>query len=87
LCALGFYNKRDTVISVESPDPALAKFPFPVPTAYLTVLRHHIGIMAVSTRQFLGASVKYTPTPAAEEWIKNLATDKEEYARVVTNGT
>ena len=86
LCALGLYDKKDTVISVESLDPALAKVPFPVPTTYLTVLRHYIDIMAVASRQFLGAFVKFAPTPAAEEWIKSLATDKEEYAKVVTNG-
>ena len=42
--------------------------------------------MAVASRQFLGAFVKYAPNPAAEEWINTLATDKEEYAGVVTNG-
>ncbi|KAF9646931.1 cytochrome P450 oxidoreductase [Thelephora ganbajun] len=86
LCTLGLYDKKDTVISVESLDPALAKVPFPVPTTYLTVLRHYIDIMAVASRQFLGAIIKYAPTPAAEGWIKTLATDKEEYAKVVTNG-
>ena len=86
LCALGLYDKKDTIIGVESLDPALAKVPFPVPTTYLTVLRHYIDIMAVASRQFLGAFVKYAPTPAAEEWIKTLATDKEQYAKVVTSG-
>jgi NADPH-ferrihemoprotein reductase len=86
LCALGLYDKKDSVIGVESLDPALAKVPFPVPTTYLTVLRHYIDIMAVASRQFLGAFAKYAPTPAAEEWIKTLATDKEQYAKVVGNG-
>jgi len=86
LCALGLYDKKDTVINVESLDPALAKVPFPVPTTYLTVLRHYVDVMAVASRQFLGAFVKHAPTPAAEEWIKTLATDKGEYAKVVTNG-
>ena len=26
------------------------------------------------------------PSPAAKEWVKTLATDKEEYTRVVTSG-
>ena len=43
MCALGLYDKKDAVISVESLDPALAKVPFPVPTTYLTVLRHYSG--------------------------------------------
>ena len=67
LCALGLYDKKDTVINVESLDPALAKVPFPVPTTYLTVLRHYIGIMEVVSRQFLGAFIKFAPTPTAEE--------------------
>ena len=86
LCALGLYDKKDTVIGVESLDPALAKVPFPVPTTYQTVLRHYVDIMAVASRQFLGAFVKHAPTPAAEEWIKTLAADKEQYAKVVGNG-
>ena len=86
LCALGLYDKKDTVINVESLDPALAKVPFPVPTTYLTVLRHYVDVMAVASRQFLGAFVKYAPSPAAEEWIKTLATDKEQYAKVVADG-
>src|SRR5579863_5342283 len=44
LCATGLSEKRDTVIGIESLDPALAKVPFPVPTTYATVLRHYIDI-------------------------------------------
>ena len=51
LCALGLSEKRDTVIGIESLDPALAKVPFPVPTTYATVLRHYIDISAVAGRQ------------------------------------
>jgi len=86
LCALGLYNKKDTVIGVDSLDPALAKVPFPVPTTYATVLRHYIDISSVASRQFLGAFVKYAPSHAAENVIKRLSTDKEEYHKVVTNG-
>ena len=86
LCALGLFDKRDTVINVESLDPALAKVPFPVPTTYGTVLRHYIDIMGVASRQFLGAFIKFAPNSTAEGWIKTLATNKEEYAKVVTNG-
>ena len=86
LCALGLYDKKGAVINVESLDPALAKVPFPAPTTYLTVLRHYVDIMAVASRQFLGAFVKYAPTPAAQEWIKILATDKDQYAKVVGQG-
>ncbi|KAJ3530978.1 hypothetical protein NM688_g7636 [Phlebia brevispora] len=58
LCALGLHDKRDTVINIESLDPALAKVPFPVPTTYGTVLRHYIDISALAGRQILGVLSK-----------------------------
>lgn len=86
LCALGLYTKRETVIGIESLDPALAKVPFPVPTTYGTVLRHYIDISAVAGRQILGPLSKYAPTPDAEAFLKNLNTNKEVYSRVVADG-
>ncbi|EED86084.1 predicted protein [Postia placenta Mad-698-R] len=87
LCALGLVEKKDTVINIESLDPALAKVPFPVPTTYITVLRHYIDVSAVVGRQILGVMSKFAPTPEAEAFLKNLNTNKEEYATVVTNGS
>ncbi|KIP05352.1 hypothetical protein PHLGIDRAFT_128913 [Phlebiopsis gigantea 11061_1 CR5-6] len=86
LCALGLYEKKDTVISIESLDPALAKVPFPVPTTYATVLRHYIDISALVGRQILGALSKYAPTPEAEATLKDLNSNKERYNAVVANG-
>ena len=86
LCALGLSAKKDNVIGIESLDPALAKVPFPVPTTYLTVLRHYIDISAVAGRQILGTLSKFAPTPEAEAFLKNLSTDKETYHRVVAEG-
>jgi len=86
LCVLGLHDKRDTVISIESLDPALAKVPFPVPTTYGTVLRHYIDISAVAGRQILGTLSKFGPHPKAEEYLRNLNTNKEEYHRVVHDG-
>lgn len=86
LCCLGLFEKKDSVISIESLDPALAKVPFPVPTTYITVLRHYIDISAVAGRQILGALSKYAPSPEAEAALKKLNTDKEQYFNVVTNG-
>jgi len=86
LCALGLSEKRDTVIGIESLDPALAKVPFPVPTTYATVLRHYIDISAVAGRQILGVLAKFGPTPEAEAYLRNLNTQKEEYHAVVTEG-
>ncbi|KAF9236519.1 hypothetical protein BU15DRAFT_49954 [Melanogaster broomeanus] len=86
LCTLGLFNKKDTVINIDSLDPALAKVPFPVPTTYGTVLRHYIDISAVTGRQMLGVLSRFAPSPEAEVFLKNLNTDKEGYAAVVTNG-
>lgn len=86
LCVLGLREKQDTVIGIESLDPALAKVPFPVPTTYGTVLRHYIDISAVAGRQILGSLSKFAPTPEAEAFLKNLNTNKEEYHRVVHDG-
>ncbi|KIJ07743.1 hypothetical protein PAXINDRAFT_89908 [Paxillus involutus ATCC 200175] len=86
LCALGLYNKKDTVINIDSLDPALAKVPFPVPTTYGTVLRHYADISAVAGRQMLGVLSKFAPSPEAEACLKSLSSDKEEYATIITNG-
>ena len=83
---LGLHDKRDTVIGIESLDPALAKVPFPVPTTYGTVLRHYIDISAVAGRQILGSLSKFAPTPEAEAFLKNLNTNKAEYHTVVADG-
>jgi NADPH-ferrihemoprotein reductase len=86
LCALGLYDKKDTVIGIESLDPALAKVPFPVPTTYETVLRHYIDISAVAGRQMLGTLSKFAPTPEAAERLYRLSSNKEEYLYTVANG-
>ncbi|KAF7346044.1 NADPH--cytochrome P450 reductase [Mycena sanguinolenta] len=86
LCALGLYDKKDAVIGIESLDPALAKVPFPVPTTYATVLRHYIDISAVVGRQILGSLSKFAPTPEAEEVMKTLNSNKEEYHNIIANG-
>ncbi|KAH8104496.1 cytochrome P450 oxidoreductase [Cristinia sonorae] len=86
LCALGLHDKKDTVINIESLDPALAKVPFPVPTTYVTVLRHYIDISAVAGRQMLGVLAKFAPNPEAEATLKTLNSNKEEYTAVVADG-
>lgn len=86
LLALGLYDKKDTVINIESLDPALAKVPFPVPTTYVTVLRHYIDISALVGRQILGVLSKFAPSPEAEATLKTLNTNKEEYNTIVHNG-
>ncbi|KAF9026112.1 putative cytochrome P450 oxidoreductase [Hymenopellis radicata] len=70
LCALGLYDKKDTVIGIESLDPALAKVPFP----------------ALAGRQILGTFAKFAPTPEAEAFMREVNTNKDTYHNVVANG-
>ncbi|KAJ7725377.1 putative cytochrome P450 oxidoreductase [Mycena metata] len=86
LYTLGLFDKKDNVIGIESLDPALAKVPFPVPTTYATVLRHYIDISAVAGRQILGSLSKFAPNPEAEEAMKTLNSNKEEYHNIIANG-
>ncbi|KAF9517218.1 hypothetical protein BS47DRAFT_1339960 [Hydnum rufescens UP504] len=83
LCALGLYDKRDTVIGIESLDPALAKVPFPVPTTYATVLRHYIDISTVAGRQILNILARFSPNPVAASELSKIGSDKEYYSLVV----
>jgi NADPH-ferrihemoprotein reductase len=86
LCALGLHGKKDDIIGIESLDPALAKVPFPVPTTYVTVLRHYIDISAVAGRQILGTLAKFAPNPDAEAFLKTMSTNKEEYHKIIAGG-
>jgi NADPH-ferrihemoprotein reductase len=86
LHALGLWDKKDQVINIESLDPALAKVPFPVPTTYISVLRHYVDISAVVGRQILGNLAKFTPSPEAEAFLRALNTDKALYSEIITHG-
>jgi NADPH-ferrihemoprotein reductase len=86
LFALGLWDKKDQVINIDSLDPALAKVPFPVPTTYISVLRHYIDISAVVGRQILGNLAKFTPSPETEAFLRALNTDKALYGEIITHG-
>lgn len=83
---MGLYHKKDTVINIESLDPALAKVPFPVPTTYATVLRNYIDISALAGRQILGVLSKFAPSPEAETVLREFNTNKDRYQAVVAHG-
>jgi NADPH-ferrihemoprotein reductase len=83
---LGAKNRRNAVINIESLDPALAKVPFPVPTTYVTALRHYLDISAVAGRQMLSSLSKIAPSQSAADTLLSLSQDKELYANVVAKG-
>ncbi|KAG1743298.1 uncharacterized protein EDB91DRAFT_1335900 [Suillus paluster] len=80
LCALGLYDKKDTVINVDSLDPALAKVPFPVPSTYITVL-----LLSLVVR-FSVLSQSLHPLRRLRHSCVTLPSNKEDYAAVVANG-
>ncbi|KAI8084726.1 uncharacterized protein BX664DRAFT_171383 [Halteromyces radiatus] len=77
---LGLTDKLDAVVMVKAIDPAASKqYPFPVPATYRAIFRHYLDICAPVSRQSLMPLVEYAPTEASKEFLKLLATDKDEY--------
>ncbi|RIA87265.1 NADPH-dependent cytochrome P450 oxidoreductase [Glomus cerebriforme] len=77
---LGLWEKRDTVVTVESTDPSASKkYPFPVPTTYATIFRHYLDIHALTSRQFIATLANYAPTEAGKSKLTTLGQDKEAY--------
>lgn len=85
LAVLGLLSKRDTIINVESLDPALAKVPFPVPTTYEAVFRHYLDIAAHASRQTLSNLAKYAPTPEAQAELAKIGSDKAYFQQKVAD--
>ncbi|KAI7860075.1 hypothetical protein BDC45DRAFT_564088 [Circinella umbellata] len=84
--SLGLEEKLDTVIRVTATDETSAKkSPFPQPTTYRAMMRHYLDICQIPSRDVLQMLVRFAPTPEAGETIKKLATDKDEYKRVVVD--
>ena len=73
---LGLGEKRDTIISIESLDPTLAKVPFPVPATYEAIFRHYLDVSARASRQTLASLARYAPTPEAQAKLERWGSDK-----------
>ncbi|GBC06951.1 hypothetical protein RclHR1_07160009 [Rhizophagus clarus] len=77
---LGLWEKRDTIITVESIDPsATKKYPFPVPTTYATIFRNYLDIHAPISRQSIATLANFAPTEEGKSKLSNLGSDKEVY--------
>ena len=83
VAVLGLQDRRQTVVAIESLDPALAKVPFPTPATYDAIIRHYIDISAVASRQTVAFLARYAPTEVARERMTRWGTDKEAYAAEV----
>ncbi|KAK9320725.1 hypothetical protein V1517DRAFT_197856 [Lipomyces orientalis] len=84
LSVLGLTEKRDTVISVTAIDPT-AKVPFPNPTTYDAVVRYHLEICGVVSRQFLASLAPYAPSDEAKAEITKLGNEKDYFSEVVSS--
>ncbi|TIC34932.1 NADPH-dependent cytochrome P450 oxidoreductase [Wallemia mellicola] len=82
---LGLGNKRQTIIQIESLDPALAKVPFPQPTTYESAFRHYLDISVVVSRQTLALFAKHAPNEQAKKVLTELGTNKDKYKEVVSD--
>lgn len=84
---LGLWEKRDTIVSVESIDPSTTKkYPFPVPTTYATIFRHYLDIHAPFSRQSVATLANFVPTEEGKARLSKLGSDKESYRIEVSDG-
>jgi NADPH-ferrihemoprotein reductase len=84
--AFGLTEKLNQAITAINTDPTAAKkYPFPVPTTYLTMFRHYVDICAAPSRQFLTQVVTLAKTDAAKDYLNSISSDLEKYTNAVTN--
>ncbi|KAK9381984.1 uncharacterized protein V2V93DRAFT_366121 [Kockiozyma suomiensis] len=83
LTVFGLKDKRDAVIDVTTIDPT-AKVPFPTPTTYDAVIRYHLEISGVVSRQFLITLIGFAPTEESKAELTRIGGSKEVFAEVVT---
>lgn len=77
---LGIWEKRDTIVSVESIDPSTTKkYTFPVPATYTTIFRYYLDIHAPISRQSIATLATFVSTEEGKARLTNLGSDKESY--------
>ncbi|ORX93384.1 NADPH cytochrome P450 oxidoreductase isoenzyme 1 [Basidiobolus meristosporus CBS 931.73] len=79
--ALGFQNGQlDRVVSIEIADTnSTKKCPFPSPTTYKSILRHHLDICTPPSRQLLSDLSSIAHNEPAKTYLKRLAENSEFY--------
>ncbi|CAG8610092.1 6751_t:CDS:2, partial [Acaulospora colombiana] len=86
LKTLGLWEKKDTVVIVESTDPSSSKkYPFPVPTTYATIFRNYLDIHAPASRQFIATLANYVSSEEGKSRLTTLGQDKEAYRKTVAD--
>ncbi|KIL89341.1 cytochrome p450 oxidoreductase [Fusarium avenaceum] len=78
LQALGLYEKRHQVVSIQSMD-AVNKIPFPAPTTYDTIMRYYLEICGPVSRHFLADLIPFSPNETVKKTITKISSDKALY--------
>ncbi|KAF3163706.1 NADPH-cytochrome P450 reductase [Orbilia oligospora] len=84
LNVLGLGEKRHTVIRVEALD-STSKVPFPSPTTYDAVIRYHVEINGLVSRQFIASLAPFAPSDKAKAELVRLGGDKDAFAEEISS--
>ncbi|KAF3938147.1 hypothetical protein ABW19_dt0210608 [Dactylella cylindrospora] len=84
LKVLGLVEKRHTVIQV-TPLDSTSKVPFPAPTTYDAIIRYHVEINGLVSRQFVGSLAPFAPDSSAKAELTRLGGDKDAFHEEVSS--
>lgn len=84
LSVFGLLEKRNNVIDVKALDPT-AKVHFPTPTTYDTVVRYHLEINGIVSRQLMSTIAPFAPTADAKKTCLRLGSSKEDFAAEIAH--
>lgn len=80
----GLLEKRHQVIDIKALDPT-AKVHFPTPTTYETVVRYHLEINGIVSRQLLSTIAPFAPTAEAKKIALRLGSSKDDFAAEIAH--
>ncbi|KAF3901496.1 hypothetical protein ABW20_dc0104384 [Dactylellina cionopaga] len=84
LNALGLIDKRHTVIHVSALD-STSKVPFPSPTTYDAVIRYHVEINGLVSRQFVASLAPFAPSETAKAELQRVGGDKDAFSEEISS--
>ncbi|EWC45357.1 NADPH--cytochrome P450 reductase [Drechslerella stenobrocha 248] len=84
LNVLGLIDKRHTVFHVSALD-STSKVPFPSPTTYDAVIRYHVEINGLVSRQFIASLAPFAPTDSAKAELTRLGGDKDAFSEEISS--
>lgn len=81
--AFGITDIKDDVFNLTKLDPT-THIPFPLPTTYEAVVRHHLEISGPVSRQFLQSIHQFAPNQASKDKVAELAGSSEVFHKEIT---